>query len=65
MEKLMVEGILLDIEGFINNVIQERHECVNEQYIYWYSDLIHLFIGFICEICMYKHCSSKILSETE
>lgn len=34
MEKLMVEGILLNIEGFINNVIQERHECVNEQYIY-------------------------------
>lgn len=40
MEKLMVEGLLLDIEGFINNVIQERHKCVNEQYIYWYSGLL-------------------------
>jgi len=30
----MFQGIVLDIEGFINNVLQETHNCEMNQLIY-------------------------------
>jgi len=32
--KSMFQGIVLDIEGFINNVLQETHNCEMNQLIY-------------------------------